>query len=124
MSFVAPSSPGPPYRALLLGSLQPAYYTASDEERRDTILPAMKALVEGWESAARLIGTFDDDLFIVGPPASVDFTLYLLFEADSLEVFVRMLQQVRERTLGVRLDEYWRFEAKLGRALFLASDFA
>lgn len=107
-----------------MGSLQPGYYTAGDEERRDAILPAMKALLEGWEQlGARLIGSFDDDLFIVGPPASLDFSIYLLYEADMLDVFVRMLQQVRDRTAGVRLDEYIRFEARIGRALFLASDF-
>lgn len=122
--FVPPSKAGPPFRVLVMASLQPGYYTAGDDERRDAILPAMKALFDGWEQlGARLIGSFDDDLFIVGPPASVDFSVYLLLEVDSLDVVVRMLQQVREVTTGVRLDSYIRFEARIGRALFLASDF-
>jgi hypothetical protein len=122
--FVPPSMPGPPYRALVMGSLQPGYYTAASDDRRDAILPAMKALLEGWEQiGARLIGSFDDDLFIVGPPASIDFSIYLLFELDTLDLLVRMLQQVRDVTEGVRLDEYIRFEARIGRPLFLASDF-
>jgi hypothetical protein len=107
-----------------MGSLQPGYYTASNEARTDQILPAMKGLLDGWESfGARLIGSFDDDLFVVGPPASVDFSIYMLFEVESLDVLVRMLHQVRESTAGVRLDEYIRFEARVGRPLFLASDF-
>jgi len=122
--FVPPSMPGPPYRALVMGSLQPAYYTASTDARRDAILPSMKALFDAWEErGARLIGSFDDDLFIVGPPASVDFSIYMLFEIPTLDVLVNMLQQVRDTTKGVRLDEYIRFEARVGRALFLASDF-
>jgi hypothetical protein len=122
--FVPPTMPEPPYRALVMGSLQPGYYTASNDARTDAILPAMKALLEHWESlGARLIGSFDDDLFIVGPPASVDFSIYMLFEVDSLDLLVGMLQLVRETREGVRLDEYIRFEARVGRALFLASDF-
>jgi len=122
--FVPPSKSGPPFRALVMASLQPAYYTAGDDERRDAILPAMKALFDGWEQlGARLIGSFDDDLFIVGPPASVDFSVYLLLEVDALDVVVQMLQQVREVTAGVRLDTYIRFEARIGRPLFLAADF-
>jgi hypothetical protein len=116
--------PDPPYRALVMGSLQPGYYTASNDARRDAILPSMKALLDRWEElGARLIGSFDDDLFIVGPPASIDFSIYMLFEIPTLDILVQMLHQVRETTAGVRLDEYIRFEARVGRALFLASDF-
>jgi hypothetical protein len=122
--FVPPTMPGPPYRALVMGSLQPGYYTASDEARTNQILPAMKALLDGWESlGAQLIGSFDDDLFVVGPPASVDFSIYMLFEVESLDLLVHMLHRVRETTAGVRLDEYIRFEARVGRPLFLAGDF-
>jgi hypothetical protein len=123
--FVPPSGSEGRYRALVMGSLQPGYYTASTESRRESILPAMKALLDGWEArGARLIGSFDDDLFIVGPPQSVDFSIYMLFEVDRLDIVVDMLQQVRETTAGVRLDEYIRFEARIGRPLFLASDFS
>ena len=123
--FVPPDGAAGPFRALVMGSLQPGYYTAASADRRDSILPAMKALFDGWERiGASLIGSFDDDLFIVGPPASVDFSIYLLFEIETLNVIVRMLQQVRDTTAGVRLDEYIRFEARIGRPLFLASDFS
>jgi hypothetical protein len=123
--FVPPDLPGPPYRALVMGSLQPGYYTATNDARTASILPAMKALLDYWESlGARLIGSFDDDLFIVGPPASIDFSIYLLFEVESLDLLVGMLQRVRETHAGVRLDQYLRFEARVGRALFLASDFS
>jgi hypothetical protein len=122
--FVPPTMPDPPYRALVMGSLQPGYYTATNDARTATILPAMKALLDDWASlGSRLIGSFDDDLFVVGPPASVDFSIYLLLEVETLDTLVQMLQLVRETRNGTRLDEYIRFEAKVGRALFLASDF-
>jgi hypothetical protein len=122
--FVPPTMPAPPYRALVMGTLQPSYYTASDEDRADSILPAMKALLDGWEAeGAELVGSFDDDLFIVGPPASIDFSIYMLFDVPTLDLLVAMLQRVREEHDGVRLDRYIRFEARVGRALFLASDF-
>jgi hypothetical protein len=120
---VPPTRVEPPYRALLMGSLQPGYYTSSDEDRRERILPAMKALLDGWETlGGRLIGSFDDDLFLAGPPASVQFSLYLLLEVDSLDLVAQMLHQIRGETRGVRLDQYLRFEARIGRPLFLASD--
>jgi hypothetical protein len=120
---VPPTRIEPPYRSLLMGSLQPGYYTSSDEDRRERILPAMKALIDGWETlGGRLIGSFDDDLFLAGPPASVQFSLYLLLEVDSLDLVAQMLHQIRGETRGVRLDRYLRFEARIGRPLFLASD--
>jgi hypothetical protein len=119
-----PSTMPRPFRAMVMGSLQPGYYTSADDERRDAILPAMKALLDSWEAlGARLIGSFDDDLFVAGPPQSADFSIYLLYELDELDPLIEMLQLVRERRNGVRLDEYIRFEARVGRGLFLASDF-
>lgn len=123
-SLYVPSSAPWSYRALVMGSLQPAYYTSSDDDRRREILPAMKRLFEQWETLGRLIGSFDDDLFVAGPPASADFSIYLLFEVDTPDAVVQMLQLIRDTVDGVRLDQYFRFEARLGRALFLASDFA
>jgi hypothetical protein len=120
---VPPTRVEPPFRALLIGSLQPGYYTSADDDRRDKILPAMKALLDGWEQlGGRLIGSFDDDLFLAGPPASVQFSFYLLLEVDSLDLVAQMLHQIRGETRGVRLDRYLRFEARIGRPLFLASD--
>jgi hypothetical protein len=109
---------------MVLGSLMPGYYTSGDDERRDAILPAMKAMLDAWETlGARLIGSFDDDLFLAGPPQSVPFSIYLLYELDDVDTLVQMIQLVRERHNGVRIDQYIRFEARVGRGLFLASDF-
>ena len=46
----------------------------------------------------------------------------MLLEVDSLDLVAQMLHQIRGETRGVRLDQYLRFEARIGGPLFLASD--
>lgn len=119
VEMVTPEMPTP-RRAILLGAATSAYYTASDEDRRARILPRFKRMVEEWqELGARTLATLDDDLFMVGEPGSPDFTWYLLFEVDRLETVVAMIQRIRETVDGVRMDEYVRFEAHVGRPFFL-----
>jgi hypothetical protein len=117
--MVTPRLPTP-RRVILLGAATSAYYESSDEDRRTRILPRFKQLVEEWkELGARVLGTLDDDLFMVGQPGSPDFTWYLLFDVDRLETVVAMIQRIRENVDGVRMDEYVRFEARVGRPFFL-----
>lgn len=119
VDMVTPAFPSP-RRVLLLGAATSAYYEASDEDRRNRILPRFKQLMGEWsELGARVLATMDDDLFMVGQPGSPDFTWYLMFEVDELEVAVGMIQRIRETVDGVRLDEFVRFEARIGRPFFL-----
>jgi hypothetical protein len=123
IDYVPPTMPEPPYRALLLGSAMPGWYEASDHERSERLIPRMTALMEEWERlGARLIASFDDDLFVAGLPAGLQYSIYLLFEVDRLDSLVGMMQSLRHTVDGVRLDNYLRFEARVGRALFFASD--
>jgi len=106
-----------------MGSLLPAWYVEGDEERMQKVLPAMKALLDSWEElGANLLSSFDDDFFVVGPPASADYSIYLIYDVPSLDIVVNMLQLVRGYVGDVRLDRYLRFEARIGRPLFLATD--
>lgn len=116
-AFVPPTLAGP-YRVLLLGSATDAWYGASDADREERILPAFRRLVEGWlASGARVLATLDDDLFVAGYQGRPNW--FLLFEVDGLETVVGMLQAIRETSQGVRMDEYVRFEARVGRPFFL-----
>ena len=111
---------GTPRRVILLGAMTRAWYEATDEEKESRILPRYKQLVDEWkELGARVLGTLDDDLFMVGEPGSPDFTFYLLFEVDQAETAVAMIQRIRESVGGVRMDRYVRFEAHIGRPFFL-----
>ena len=119
VEFVAPEVPKP-YRAILLGAATNGWFEASDDERREKVLPRFKEMLLEWEQmGAKVLATLDDDLFMVGQPGAPDFTWYLIFEIPSLEILAAMIQGVRRTSNGVRLDRYIRFEARLGRAFFL-----
>lgn len=117
--MVFPQGSGP-LRAVFLGAMTSAWYSAGDEERRQRILPRFKQLVEEWKDlGAKVLATMDDDLLMVGEPHSTGYTFYLMLELERLDVAVEMIQRIRETVDGVRMDEYLRFEVRVGRPFFL-----
>lgn len=119
VDFVPPEVPKP-YRAILLGAATSGWFEASDEERRQKVLPRFRQMLDEWKAmGAKVLATLDDDLFMVGQPGAPDFTWYLIFEIPSLEVLAAMIQGLRKTVDGVRLDRYIRIEARLGRPFFL-----
>jgi hypothetical protein len=109
-----------PMRALLLGSMTSAWYEASDDERRERILPRFAQMMDEWrEIGANVLATVDDDLLMVGQPQSTGNTFYLIVEIEALDNVVKMIQRIRETVDGVRLDAYMRWEARIGRPFFL-----
>jgi len=122
VEFVAPEV-SVPYRAIFLGARTSVKIKASDEERREKVLPRFRAMLQEWQAmGAKVLATIDDDLFMVGEPGSPDFTWYLIFEVPSLAVLAAMIQCVRKNVDGVRLDKYIRIEARQGRPFFLLED--
>lgn len=119
VDFVPPEVPKP-YRVILLGAATQGWFQASDEERREKVLPRFKEMIEEWrDMGAKALATLDDDLFMVGEPGAPDFTWYLIFEIPSLEMFAAIVQCVRKTVNGTRLDRYIRIEGRLGRPFFL-----
>jgi hypothetical protein len=109
-----------PLRAVFLGAMTSAWYSADDDERRQRILPRFKQLVEEWKGlGAKVLATMDDDLLMVGEPRSTGYTFYVMLEIERLDVAVEMIQRIRETVDGVRMDEYLRFEVRVGRPFFL-----
>ena len=107
-------------RALLLGAMTSEFYGIRDDQERAAVLRRFDQLTEEWqELGARVLATFDDDLFMVGEPGSPRFTFYLLFLIDEVDVVTEMIQRVREEVDGVRMDRFVRFEAHVGRPFFL-----
>lgn len=107
-------------RAILLGAMTPGYYAIASDEERAVVIARFRQLVEEWQGlGARVVGTLDDDLFMVGEPGSPRFTFYLLFDVDDPQVVVDMIHRIRVPVDGVRLDRYVRFEAHVGRPFFL-----
>ena len=107
-------------RAILLGAMTSAWYDLESDEERARVLGRFKKLMAEWlELGARVVGTLDDDLFMVGEPGSPTFTFYLLFDVDDAQVAIDMIQRLREPVDGIRMDRYARFEAHVGRPFFL-----
>lgn len=109
-----------PRRAILLGAMTQAYYEIAEDDERAKVITRFRQLVEEWQGlGARVVGTLDDDLFMVGEPGSPRFTFYLLFDLDDPQVAVEMIHRIRVPVDGVRMDRYVRFEARVGRPFFL-----
>ena len=107
-------------RAVFLGSMTSAWYEATDDDRRERILPRFSQLMTEWrDTGARVLATVDDDLLMVGHPESTGNTFYVIVEIDNLDDVVKMVQRIRETVNGVRLDTYVRWEARIGRPFFL-----
>jgi hypothetical protein len=110
----------PPYRVLLLGAANDGWYRAADAAERERLLERLEAWLAGWpERGARLLVSFDDDLFMVGQPAPLTYSLYIVYEVDDLAVVTQTLAELREEVDGIRLDSAFRMEARIGRQLFL-----
>lgn len=108
----------PPYRVLVLAASTDGWYGASDEDRART-LELLKGLLDRTAAeGARLVGSFDDDLFATGQPLSLPYSIYALYDVDDLAVIVRMVHEVRSSELSHML----RVEARVGRPLFLLDD--
>jgi hypothetical protein len=119
MEYVPPAFE-PPYRVMLFAAAAHGWYQATDEVERDRILIRLRAFFDEWEErGARLLYSFDDDYFVTGQPSSLDYSIYVQYELDSLDVVAAMIQRVREEVDGVRLDRSFRMEARVGRPLFL-----
>ena len=67
------------------------------------------------ERGARLVGSVDDDLFVTGQPASLPYSIYVLYDVDELGPVVQLVHELRASELRRLL----RVEARIGRPLFL-----
>ena len=119
MEYVPPTFE-PPHRVLLFAAAAREWYRAPDEAARRRMLERMRRFFEGWEAGgARLLASFDDDYFAFGQPSSLDYSIYVLYEVDSLDLVVERIQSAREEIDGLRLDSCFRVECRVGRPLFL-----
>jgi hypothetical protein len=110
----------PPYRVMLFAAAAHGWYQAPDRDVRERILARLRGFFQEWEEAgARLLYSFDDDYFVTGQPSSLDYSIYVQYEVDDLGVVARQIQRVRDEVDGIRLDQSFRMEARIGRPLFL-----
>ena len=117
----APKVPKP-LRVMFCGASEGGWFQSTDEEKEKVILPRFFEVIKSWqeELGAHLIGTIDDDLFMVGPPGSPPWTWYLLYDVPDLDTVAAMIDTIRHGEDGrPRLDRYFRIEAIIGRPFFL-----
>lgn len=109
-----------PFRVMIFGACRETWYAASDEERTEHALPALKALIDAWKEAGlEILESFDDDFFLVGQPGSLQFSFFIIAETPSMEALVGMMNRARKTHDGLRADRYFRFASRLGRPLFM-----
>ncbi len=114
-----PSVPSP-LRVVFLGAATEGWYQASNEHRRERILPRLRAVFDQWNAmGARALATVDDDLFMVGQPTGPGFSWYLVYDVPTLDTVAAMIDTFREDVDGFRLDQAVRLEARIGRPFFL-----
>lgn len=106
---------GPPFRVLLLAASTEGWYQSSTNERSEALDQFAELLSEARERGARLVGSFDDDLFATGQPLSLPYSIYAIYDVDDLAPIVALTHEVRSSELGRML----RLEARIGRPLFL-----
>ena len=115
----APWTPVPmrrPRRVMVLGRATAGFFGASEEEKETRFFPRFKQVLAEWEElGARVIASFCDDVFQVGPADAPFWAWYLIFEVHSLDVAAAMIQAARESVGGVRLDTYVKLELRVGR---------
>jgi hypothetical protein len=70
-----------------------------------------------------VLGTFDDDMLMVGPSTAFPWTSYILADVPDLDTAVKICGLMRETEVGEhRLWHYLRIEARIGRALFFGNE--
>jgi hypothetical protein len=105
----------PPYRVLVLVAATDGWYGASREEREAATDELGAILREAEDGGARMLASFDDDLFLTGQPAPLPYTIFVLYDVDDLAVVVRLVHRLRTSEVA----RYLRLEARVGRPLFV-----
>jgi len=104
---------------LVLAAAGSGWYSAPDAQARERLVRRLQDFFDGWiASGATLVGSFDDDFFVVGQPSSVGWSIAVLFDVPDLEIVVDRLNTLRQDVDGLRLDSAFRVEARVGRNLF------
>ena len=117
MEYAAPDF-DPPYRVLVLVAATDGWYGATREEREAATDELGAILREAEDAGARMLASFDDDLFLTGQPAPLPYTIFVLYDVDDLAVVVRLVHRLRMSEVA----RYLRLEARVGRPLFVLED--
>ncbi len=85
----------PPYRVIVLIAATEGWYVADRAEREAATDELARLLSETEERGARLLASFDDDLFLTGQPAPLPYTIHILYDVDDLALVVGLVHRLR-----------------------------
>ena len=116
---------GDTLRVLFCIGVNPAFFDAGADERRDafeTITAAFANLGERF--GLNVLGTMDDDQMMVGSSSTWPWTCYILADAPDLAAVAAVCNLLRSSTLasGATLWKYLKIEARVGRELFFGNE--
>lgn len=114
MEYPAPGF-DPPYRVMLLIAATDGWFGAERSEREAATDELARLLDETGKRGARLLASFDDDLFLSGQPAPLPYTIHILYDVDDLALVVDLVHRLRSSDLA----RFLRLEARIGRPLFV-----
>ncbi len=105
----------PPFRVLVLIAATDGWYEATPLERGSAIDELGAMLRQAQADGARLLSSFDDDVFLTGQPAPLPYTIFVTYDVDDLSVVVALVHRLRSSPLS----RFLRLEARIGRPLFV-----
>ena len=106
-------------RVLIMGRINAAWSEETHEVKRGQFWPAFVDLHRRWRDlGAKLLGTIDDSMLMVGAPTTRQFNFYELYEVDGVDTVAKMLDIVRKSDReDVNMYRFIRLEAIIGPAV-------
>lgn len=107
-------------RALFCFGVLPAFYDATEVTRKEIFQTLQTAYGDlSARFGVTVLGTLDDDRFVVGPATGAPWTCYILAEVPGADAVTAVCNILREVRIGEdRLWKYMKVEARFGRELF------
>lgn len=108
-----------PYRVLMCGYPLESWFVAPTGEKEETLRPHLRKVLAEWERlGAKVVASLCDDALTVGPSQTNRPIFYLLFDVDSIDIVVAMIEAARQVVDGVSLDRIIAWEARIGRPFY------
>ncbi len=120
----ATSAESAPLRVLFCLAVSQEFFSADDEERDAVRVAVEQAFADlRGRFGIAVLGTHDDDRWMVGPALGWPWNAYILADCPTLDSVAAVCDIMRQHPVGnARLWRYLRIEARIGRRLFFGNE--